>query len=235
LDNHYKLLGIQPGASTAEIKKAFRQKAKQLHPDIAGIQHSEEMRRLIKAYEALSDVEHRFEYDRIFASYANRAGFDSLQRRFHYRTWLNEQEDPASKAKLVFYELLRLNEERAIEVWRENGGLGFRMENFLERGDWMDCCFLLAEELEKRGFVFEAFKLLTVILAEEKRRVYFNLFTPEIKHYLLIMAKKKLREQVDSETWIDCMESVLGIGFSEQDEKFFKDSIANALKEIRSQ
>ena len=228
MDNHYKLLGIKPGASTSEIKKAFRQKAKQLHPDIAGSQHAEEMRRLIKAYEALSDVERRFEYDRIYASYAKKTGFD-------YRTWLNEQEDPASKAKLVFYELLRLNEERAIDVWRENGGLGFCMENFLERGDWMDCYFLLAEELEKRGFIFEAFKLLTLILAEEKRRTYFNLFAPEIKHYLLTIVRKKLREQVDSETWIDCMETLFGIGFSEQEEKYFKESILCALKEIRSQ
>jgi hypothetical protein len=76
---------------------------------------------------------------------------------------------------------------------------------------------------------------LTVILAEEQRSPYFNLFTPEIKHYLLAIVKKRLKEQVDSETWIDCMQLLIGIGFSYSEENFFKDSISQTLMEIRSQ
>ena len=229
MTSYYELLGVKPGASAAEIKKAFRQKAKQLHPDIAGSVHTEAMRKLIKAYEALSDLESRFKYDRAYAAYAR----SSKENRFDYRTWLNEQEDPASKAKLIFYELLHLEEDRAIKVWRENGGLDFRMEKYLERGDWMDCYFILAEELNKRDFCFEAFKLLTFILAEENRRAYFNLFTPDIRIYVKEIIRKKLREQTDNETWIDCMEALIGIGFSEHDEKIFKESITQTLKEIR--
>ena len=238
MHNHYDLLGIKPGASTAEIKKAFRKKAKQLHPDITGSANVEAMRRLISAYEALSDIERRFEYDREYTrfresrynepDYSKKTGFD-------YRTWLNEQNDPVSKAKLVFYELLRLDEDRAITLWRENGGLGFRMEKLMERGDWMDCYFILAEELDKRGFCFEAFKLLTVVLAEEHRHPYFNLFTPEIKIYVREIIKRRLKPQVDSETWIDCMEALIGIGFSDHDEIIFKESISQTLKEMRSQ
>ena len=226
MTSHYDLLGIKPGASTAEIKKAFREKAKKLHPDIAGAVNAEEMRRLINAYEALSDLQRRFEYDKVYSVYVKKTGFD-------YRTWLNEQDDPASKAKLIFYELLRLEEDRAIEVWRENGALDFSMEKFMTREDWMDCQYILAEELDKRDFSFEAFRLLAALLAEEQRRPYFNLFTPEIKSYVKMLVKKRLKSQVNSETWIDCMESLIGIGFSEQDERFFKESIMHTLKEIR--
>jgi len=227
LEKHYKLLGVKPGASTAEIKQAFRKKAKQLHPDIAGSGNAEAMRKLLDAYEALSDIERRFEYDRIYQSYAKKPDFN-------YRKWLYEQNNPQSRAKLIFYELLRLNEDQAIEVWRESGGLSFTMEKFMERADWMDCQYILAEELDKRDFCFEAFKLMTAIFAEENRRPYFNLFTPEIKHYLINMVKKRLRDHVDDETWIDCMQSLLGIGFSSSDEKYFKDSIAKTLKIIRA-
>jgi len=228
LTNHYKLLGIKPGASTAEIKKAFRQKAKQLHPDIAGTKYAGEMQKLLNAYKALLDIENRFEYDRAYEIYKkNKTVFD-------YRAWLNEQEDPQSKAKLIFYELLRLEEDRAIDVWRNNGGLSFNLEKLLSREDWMDCQYILAEELDKRDFSFEAFKLLASLLEEEQRRPYFNLFTPEIKSYVKNMIKKKLRTQVDNETWIDCMESLIGIGFSQADEKFFKDSMAQTLKEMRA-
>jgi len=227
LDNYYDLLGIKPGASIAEIKKAFREKAKKLHPDIAGSSHAEAMRKLIAAYEALSDLESRFQYDKAYSVYAKKTGFD-------YRRWLNEQEDPASKAKLVFYELMHLEEKRAIEIWRENGGLSFNMEKLLQRDDWMDCQYILAEELDKRDFCFEAFKLLADLLAEEHRRPYFNLFTPEIKKYVKGMLKKRLKPQVDNETWVNCLESLIGIGFSRQDEKVFNEYIIHAQNDIKA-
>ena len=124
LENHYELLGVQPGASASEIKKAFRKKAKQLHPDIAGSAKSEEMQKLLKAYETLSDFARRFATEKI---YPQKSDFD-------YRAWLKEQGDPRSMAKLVFYELLRLGEDRAIEIWRENGGLDFNLQKNMERG-----------------------------------------------------------------------------------------------------
>ncbi|MCL2180842.1 MAG: J domain-containing protein [Treponema sp.] len=223
MENHYKLLGVKPGASTAEIKKAFREKAKKLHPDITGSQNAEAMQRLIKAYEALSDLEHRFRYDKAYEAYANRKNFD-------YRTWLKEKGDPSSMAKLIFYELLHLEEDRAIEIWRENGGLAFNFNKHMDREDWMDCQYILAEELDKKGFSFEAFKLMTALLDEEMRRPYFRLFTPEIKLYLKALVKTRLRSQVDDETWIDCMESMMGIGFTKRDEAVYKESIEKTLR-----
>jgi len=238
LANHYELLGVKPGATTAEIKKAFRKKAKQIHPDIIGSTGAEAMRTLIKAYETLSDLERRFEYDPDFrksAAYSAYYGYSAGKKiPFDYRKWLNDQEDPKSKAKLVFYELLRLEEDRAIEVWRENGGLDFCIDKYLDREDWMDCQYILAEELDKRNCSYEAIKLLITLLEEEKRRPYFNLFTPDIKLYVKDIVKKRLKSQIDSETWIDCLQALIGIGFSQQEEKFFKESIVTALKELRS-
>jgi len=242
LENHYELLGVKPGASASEIKKAFRKKAKQIHPDIAGEKHSAEnsvenaynevssteaMQKLLKAYEALSNLDRRFEYDKAYAASAKKTNFD-------YRTWLKEQGDPRSMATLIFYELMRLEEDRAIEIWRENGGLAFSLHDNMEREDWMDCQYILAEELDKRGFSFEAFKLISALLVEERRRPYFNLFTPEIYSYLKTLVNKRLKPQVDEETWIDCMEALIGIGFSVHDEDIFKKSIANTLKRIRT-
>ena len=224
---HYDLLGIKHEASASEIKKAFREKAKLLHPDIAGSGHAEAMRKLLTAYEVLSNAERRYEYDKAYSRFVKKSGFD-------YRVWLNEQDDPYSQVKLIFFELLHLEEDQAIAVWRKNGGLGFRMEKYMDREDWMDCQFILAEELDKRGFTFEAFKLLAAILAEEKRRPYFKLFTVEIKNYLKTLVKQRLKSQVDEETWIDCMETMIGLGFSARDENRYKRYMAATLEKLRA-
>jgi curved DNA-binding protein CbpA len=226
-NNHYEILGIKPGASDTEIKKAFREKAKLLHPDIAGSAQSEAMRKLINAYEVLSSRERRFNYDRAYSRFVKKCAFN-------YRTWLNEQDNPESQAKLIFFELLHFEEERGIDVWRKNGGLGFDLRRYMDREDWMDCQYILAEELDTRGFSFEAFKLMSAVLAEERRKPYFKLFTPEIESYLKNMVKLRIKSQVDEETWIDCLETMIALGFSAQDEKRYKHSIAVTLEKLRA-
>ncbi|MDR2729482.1 MAG: DnaJ domain-containing protein [Treponema sp.] len=227
MKNYYDLLGIEQDASHNEIKKAFREMAKKLHPDITGSSDAREMRKLLTAYEVLSSSERRFEYDRAYKRFIKKSGFD-------YRKWLNEQDDLESQAKLIFFELLHLEEDQSIAVWRKNGGINFTIEKYLDREDWMDCCYILAEELDKRGFSFEAFKLLVKVLAEEQQCPYFKLFTIEIKNYLKSIVRSRLKNQVDDETWIDCMEELVNLNLSAQDEMRFRRSMADTLEKLRA-
>jgi DnaJ-class molecular chaperone len=57
----YEDLGIDKGATPEIIKKAFRAKAKQTHPDNGG--KPDEFRTIAKAYNILSDEEKRKRYD----------------------------------------------------------------------------------------------------------------------------------------------------------------------------
>lgn len=59
--NLYETLGIQKGATHAQIKTAYHKKAKQHHPDKGG--DVEAFKQIQRAYEVLSDPERRSRYD----------------------------------------------------------------------------------------------------------------------------------------------------------------------------
>jgi DnaJ-class molecular chaperone len=66
LKNYYLILGVSRGASTEDIKRAFRRLALQYHPDHnpENIKEAEEnFKEINEAYEILSDDETRWRYD----------------------------------------------------------------------------------------------------------------------------------------------------------------------------
>lgn len=228
MTNHYATLGVEWTATLSEIKRAFREKAKLFHPDISGAAATGEMRRLIEAYEVLSNRILRAQYDRLFYRPAG-----SPKAEFDYRSFLKEHgNDPEYKAKLIFFDLFHFEEDDAVAVWQAAGGVDFPIEKYLDREDWMDSCFVLAEELERAGCVYEAFMLLTRILAEERREPYFRHFTEDVELFLKEIVRVKLRRRVSPAVWIDCLRRLLPLGFPAKDEARWLTLIAAAHKKL---
>lgn len=70
----YEVLGVERGASQAELKKAYRRLAQQYHPDKCGgdKEAEEKFKEAANAYQVLSDEEQRALYDRY--------GFEGIKR-----------------------------------------------------------------------------------------------------------------------------------------------------------
>ena len=61
----YEVLGVSKDATEADIKKAFRRRARELHPDVNKAPDAEDQfKELNEAYDVLSDANKRAQYDR---------------------------------------------------------------------------------------------------------------------------------------------------------------------------
>lgn len=86
----YKILGVDKDASAAEIKKKYRSLARRLHPDITkgDTKLEEKFKAVSEAYETLSDINKRKEYDQ------NRLEHFSKSKKFsqsRYENYSNMQ------------------------------------------------------------------------------------------------------------------------------------------------
>lgn len=64
-NSYYSLLGVDPLSSPDQIKKAYTEKAKQLHPDVSKDPKANiKFNKILEAYNTLADQAKRAEYDR---------------------------------------------------------------------------------------------------------------------------------------------------------------------------
>jgi tetratricopeptide (TPR) repeat protein len=222
--NYYEVLGIAQNSTAQEIKKSFRKRAKEIHPDVRpddGRRSEDEMRLLLSAYEILSDIEKKTEYDRALRSFLHVRGFD-------YREFLlRRKDDPLSQSKLIFHDLLTNHQDEAVELYeRQNLGMGSVLERYLSREDYMDCAFLLAEVFEARQRYAEAYRLYAKLCIYERDKPYFHHFIEEVTDRLRILLCFKMLPGLEPEEAIARLKEMVRMGFSRKDNAFFFKKLA---------
>jgi molecular chaperone DnaJ len=81
--DYYELLGVPRDATEADVKKAFRRLARELHPDVSDAPDADErFREVVEAYEVLSKSETRELYDRYGHAGLRNGGFQPGQFDF---------------------------------------------------------------------------------------------------------------------------------------------------------
>jgi curved DNA-binding protein CbpA len=230
LKSYYEILGVDPACTASDIKKAFRRKAKAYHPDLKPSNRSAGMMRmLIKAYRTLSDPERRIMYDRTHRELIYRSSFD-------YRDFLSKrQDDPLSMAKLIFFDLLHHNESEAVELFDGLvGEQGFDLAQYLDREDFMDCAFLLAEEYEKGHEFRKAFELFRRLVDFEMDKPYFRHFFQEVIDRLKYLSCTKLPGKIRNDDLVNYLQDLVALEISPRDTAYFLKKIAEIYVEENS-
>lgn len=227
--DYYELLQIPRDASTQQIKRSFRRRAKEVHPDVNASDHSfeEEMRLLLAGYQVLVNPEKREEYDRGLAAQKRRYRFD-------YREYLmSRRYDLFCQSKLVFYDLLNARTEDAVALYNDLDDIpNFQLENYLTREDYMDCAFLLAEAFDEREEYVKAWKLYTRVYIFETERPYFRHFVDELIDRLRNLVCFKMVRVMTSEAVIGYLQKLVTYEFSKKDTAFFYKKIAEIYSSL---
>lgn len=223
--NYYEILGLEPTCTPGEIKRSFRKKAKELHPDLKSSNQKgseEKMRVLLAAYETLSNPRKRSDYDREFSLYFSKV-------KFNYREFLrSKKDDLISQSKLIFYDLLNSEPDAALALYKEllQRYDSFSLEHYLGHEDYMDCLFLMAEALEKKGEYVKACELYKDLCQLEMKKPYFHHFMEEVVDRLRSITCFKMVASMPPQTSIRYIKDLIRFDFSRKDNAFFYKKIA---------
>jgi len=218
LQTYYEILKVDVTSSAEEIKRAFRKRAKELHPDVNPFQNAdpEAMQGLLDAYETLMDPLRREDYDR-------RNFIVAPEVKFDYREFLaRHADDPSFQSQLIFFDLLHQNEADAVELYESlTASEGYSLDDYLGREDYMDCVFLLAEEYERQNRLGRAFNLLVEIVELELQKPYFRHFFVEVTEKMRTLVCFKMPGELLPSEVISFLNKLLTMDLPHKDLAFY--------------
>lgn len=233
MKNYYQILGVRENATLSEIKKAYREKVKNLHPDLSkNSSHKEEFDQVVKAYKVLSDIRQRNIFDESFFMKAQKTS--QAKDSFDYYKWLSQRDDYESRAKLIFYTLMHGKEDEAVSEFKrmQCEHTDFNLKDWFTREDFMDYGYILAEELVIRSEYYDAFILLEQIIKMEYSYTYFYIFFPEVLDFTLSILKKNIDGVISDELALDVYERALELNFGRHNDGFFLKKMGEEYKRL---
>lgn len=234
MQNFYKVLGVRENATLAEIKRAYREKVKILHPDTGDKDSasSEKFDEVVKAYRVLSDARQRSIFDETFFVKIRKSY--STEDSFDYYKWLSERTDDESRAKFIFYTLMHQKEDEAVAEFKrmQMTRADFSLKDWFTREDFMDYGYILAEELVIRGEYYDAMILLEQIIKMEYSYTYFYIFFPEVIDFTVNILKKNIEGVINDELALDVFERALDLNLGKANDSFCLKKMALIYKRL---
>ena len=233
MKDFYKVLGVRHNATLAEIKRAYREKVKLLHPDLSGDPTlRDEFNEVVQAYRVLSDVRQRSIFDESFFIKIKRS-YKSADT-FNYYEWLSARQDEESRAKLIFYTLMHHKEDEAVAEFKrmQMNHADFSLKKWFTCEDFIDYGYILAEELVIRGEYYDAMILLEQIIQMEYSYQYFYIFFPEVLDFTVNILKHNIDCVISDELALDVYERALDLNLGRKNDAFFLRKMSDEYRRL---
>lgn len=160
--NYYEILEVGRNAASDEIKKAYKKKARAAHPDCHPDNKEEarkEFNKINEAYEILSDVQKKQEYDNYLSQDTQSPNSNSAKENDSTRSPnANATHDPDGRTtNFQQAEELQRALRQYLEEQQRKKDLGRELANKAREGDWNAVISLISQgayldELDDQGF-----------------------------------------------------------------------------------
>ena len=227
MKDYYAILGIRQDSGDDAIKKAYRAKAKEVHPDLTGEEGTARFLALKEAYEVLSSPATRESYDLTLRASKR----SETVSNWDYRDFLHgRKDDPKSLARLICYDLLHDRDAEAVDLYDEAqmGGF-FSLRRYLEREDFMDYAFLLAEAYLEREATVKAYRLLRGIAELEEEDPYFKHFYVEVLEKMASIVKQSLPDDTDNRLRMAFLTDLVKLSYKPREEARLRKLLSELL------
>ncbi len=208
--DHYAVLKVLPQASMKEIRGAFKRLVLEAHPDKnPGRREWSErrIRELIAAFDVLGNEESRAAFDirrQARAADARNGASGAPPRKkaapaaepFYFR-----KKDPESRALLILHYLLHRKARPAVLVLREMEDRlgGDFLRTYLDRDDYLDCLFLLAEFYTTKRDYLKAAEHLHRFYSHERLSKFPRHYIDEVVRLLKDLYLRKIPRSAGAE------------------------------------
>ncbi|MCI0650853.1 MAG: J domain-containing protein [Planctomycetes bacterium] len=173
--DYYALLGVPEEASASQLRRAFRKRLFEVHPDKGSKKpQSLLLARILRAFETLSDPDARERYDRLRRiQILNDGNASSIAASASALPHVTESSRPKNRARAILYLLLKRRAAEAASRLRAlPGGAAAYLARYLEAGEFVDAAFLLGEHFERKRMREKALFWYQEILRRERRRKF---------------------------------------------------------------
>ena len=231
MPDYYEVLRVAPEASTDEIRRSFKRLVLEFHPDKNPKRREwseRRIRELLEAFDVLGDDEKRQLFDQ-----RQRPGRRSRTAEpFFFR-----KKTPGARALMVLHLLLNGGADDAVgilEEQEEKHGEGF-LEKYLERRDYLDSLFLLAEYfLEKKEYL-EAVGRLKEFYRLEKSTKFQRHYFGEVRRILKDLYLRKLPRVLAPQPLLDYLREVGDFELSSKEDLLRLKKVAEAQARLGDQ
>lgn len=214
MKNYYAILGLKTGCTTKDIRRAYRALAKNIHPDKMGEDGTDHFLLIKEAYEILISPLMRDSYDKAYRV-KNR---ETNIPRWDYHDFLLERKNkPEFCVKLITFDLLNDKTDEAVNIYEKSGGFFFLKEG-LDREDFMDYGFLLAEAYMEKKAVVKAYRILRGLAHMEEEDPYFRHFYIEVLNRLASIVKQNIPDDEQNYLRMTFLSDLLTLSYPAKEE-----------------